>query len=191
MSCTITQGFELGCRDNSGGVRRVHIFAQSALDNTYTFANGGISEISGSGNVYTYEQVKQTANFTETINSSVENGTIFYQQDLNLQFHRMSGSLQNQLTLLGQNPALAVVLETQNGATNGSGRFFVLGQYNGLTLSAGSGQSGTAYGDLNGYTLTFSGQEPFPANEVEVSDYAGLKTMLDGGGFDTSSMATT
>lgn len=190
MACQITQGFELGCRDNTGGIRRVHIFATGSDDISYTFSTGAISEISGSGNVFTYAQVKQTANFTETINSSIENGTIFYQQDLNLQFHRMSGSLQNQLSILGQNPAVTVILETQNGATNGSGRFFVLGQYNGLTLSAGTGQTGTAYGDLNGYTLTFSGQEPFPANEVSVSDYAGLKTLLSDGGFTTTSMAS-
>jgi len=38
-----------------------------------------------------------------------------------------------------------------------------------MTLSGGTGQTGTAFGDLNGYTLTFTGDEPFPASEVSGS----------------------
>ena len=31
----------------------------------------------------------------------------------------------------------------------------------------GAGATGTAFGDLNGYTLTFTSQEPEPASEID------------------------
>ena len=52
--------------------------------------------------------------------------------------------------------------------------FFLLGQTRGLSLSGGQGQTGTAFGDLNGYTLTFTGQEPEPASELSGSNLAGV-----------------
>ena len=185
MACNITSGFTLGCRDNTGGVRKVYILGGS--DGAITDVNrtdGAISEITGSGTFYTFEQVKQTSNFTETINSSVENGTIFYQQDLVLQFHKISGSFQEMVEDLGKNPEIYVILETNNGSEDNAGRYFLLGQYNGLTLSAGTGQTGTAFGDLNGYNLTFSGQEPIPAGEIvvasgDIDDTANVSAIFD------------
>jgi hypothetical protein len=36
-------------------------------------------------------------------------------------------------------------------------------------LLSGTGATGTAFGDLNGYSLTFTGQEPEPASEISGS----------------------
>lgn len=181
--CDITTGFELGCRDNTGGVKRAFILSGSIseVDSTDSLIAG----ITGSGQFFAYDQVRQTANYTETINSSVENGTIFYEQGLTLQFHKYQDSLQAIINTLGDNPELKIVLETNNGAEDNDARFFLLGQFNGLTLSEGTGQTGTAFGDLNGYSLTFSGQEPEPAKEISVTALAGadfnnLSSSLDG-----------
>ena len=69
-----------------------------------------------------------------------------------------------------------VAKEANNGEDATAGKFFYLGQQNGLSLSGGSGATGTAFGDMNGYTLTFTGQEPLPASEVQ----APLATSLVG-----------
>ena len=45
-----------------------------------------------------------------------------------------------------------------------------------MTLSGGTGQTGTAFGDLNGYTLSFMGDEPFPASEVSGSNLDDILT---------------
>jgi hypothetical protein len=182
-NCQITAGFELGCRDNTGGVKRAFILSGSI--DTVNATDFLISGITGSGKFFAFDQVKQTANYTETINSSIENGTIFYQQDLTLQFHKYQDSLQNELNILGQNPELKIILETNNGATDNDAKFFLLGQQNGLTLSAGTGQTGTAFGDLNGYSLTFTSQEPEPAREIDVTfdssvAFNNLTSSLDG-----------
>lgn len=165
--CNITAGFQLGCRDNTGGVKRAYILSGSVDEVTAT--NSLISGITGSGSFFAFDQVRQTANYTETINSSVENGTIFYEQSLTLQFHKYQDTLQDMINTLGDNPELRIILETNNGSEDNADRFFYLGEFNGLTLSAGSGQTGTAFGDLNGYSLTFTGQEPEPAKEMSVT----------------------
>jgi len=169
--CNITAGFELGCRDNTGGVKRAYILSGSVDEVTST--NSLISSLTGSGSFFAFDQVKQTAAYTETINSSVENGTIFYEQGLTLQFHKYQDSLQDMINTLGNNPEIKVILETNNGAEDNDAKFFYLGQFNGLTLSEGTGQTGTAFGDLNGYSLTFTGQEPEPAKEISVTPSAG------------------
>lgn len=164
MSCEITSAFTLGCRDNSGGTRRVYILGDTGAEITgVTTAgtNGEIDSISGTGNFYDFELVKQTSTFTETINASLEAGTVFYQQDLTLVFHKLEAEKRNQIRLLAQNPTLKVVVEDNNG------KQFLLGEYNGMTLSAGTAGTGTAFGDRNGYEITLTGLEPEPAQELD------------------------
>jgi len=171
MSCNITKGFELGCRDNTGGIKRAYILSGAITEVTVAdvatapFLSSGIT---GSGEFFAYDQVRQTANYGETINSSIENGTIFYEQSLTLQFHKYQDSLQDIINTLGQSADAKLIVETNNGASDNDAKFFLLGEFNGLTLSAGSGQTGTSFGDLNGYSLTFTGQEPEPAKELNV-----------------------
>ena len=78
------------------------------------------------------------------------------------------------MSILAKNPNLKVIVETNNGSVDGVGKFFYLSQENGLQLLSGTGQTGTAFGDLNGYNLTFTGQEPEPASEISGSSLAGI-----------------
>lgn len=172
MACDITSGFTLGCRDNSGGIKNIYILSGS-IDTVTGYENGYITDIDGDGVFYKFELAKQTGDLTETINASTENGTVFYEQVINAPFHKMQSSTRNQIKVLAQNPALKVVVETNNGQDDGIGVLFLAGQQNGMTLSGGTGQTGTAFGDLNGYSLTFTGQEPLPASEISGSSLAG------------------
>jgi hypothetical protein len=65
-----------------------------------------------------------------------------------------------------------MIVETNN--SEGGTVFFLLGQTRGLSLSGGQAQTGTAFGDLQGYTLTFVGQEPDPASALSGSSLAGV-----------------
>ncbi len=75
------------------------------------------------------------------------------------------------VTLLVLRPYTTVVAFAQLNATltNGHDVIVGLGVENGLQLNAGTIDSGAAWGDRNGYTLTFDGMEalPFPM----VADY--------------------
>ena len=167
-TCDITSGFTLGCRDNTGGIANLYILSGS-IDSVVDASEGLIATISGSGEFFKFELFRQTSDFTEAITSTPENGTVFYEQTLNAVFFKLQSSTRNQVKVLAQNPNLKVVVETNNGTVDGVGRYWLLGEDRGMQLLSGTGATGTAFGDLNGYSLTFTGQEPNPASEISGS----------------------
>jgi len=173
-TCDITSGFTLGCRDNTGGIKNLYILSGSVTGLTGEDV-GLITDITGTGVFYKFELFRQTSDFSEAITSTPENGTIFYEQTVNAVFFKLQSSTRNQVRVLAKNPNLKVIVET-NQASDSTGKFFYLGQDNGLQLLSGTGQTGTAFGDLNGYNLTFTGQEPSPASEISGSVLANCLT---------------
>lgn len=170
MACDITSGFTLGCRDNSGGIKNIYILSGSIAGITEA-SDGLISDISGSGTFYKFELTKNTGDITEAPTPSLENGTVYYEQTLNVAFHKLQSSIRNQVKVLAQNPDLKIIVETNNGVESPyTGRYFLVGRYRGATLSAGSATSGTAFGDANQYALTFQGLEPEPMDEIQTSN---------------------
>lgn len=167
-TCDITSGFTLGCRDNTGGIANLYILSGS-IDSVVDASEGLIETISGSGEFFKFELFRQTSDFSEAITSTPENGTVFYEQTLNAVFFKLQSSTRNQVKVLAQNPNLKVVVETNNGTVDGVGRYWLLGEDRGMQLLSGTGATGTAFGDLNGYSLTFTGQEPNPASEISGS----------------------
>ena len=173
MACDITAGFSLGCRDNAGGIKTLYILSGSVSSTTET--SGELTDINGSGIFYQFDLTRGTSDFTETINGSTENGTVFYESTINAVFLKMQSALRNQMKILAQNPDLKIVVETNNAGTEGD-KFFYVGKTYGAQLNGGQGQTGTAIGDANGYTLTFSAQEPEPAIPVSGSSLSGILT---------------
>lgn len=167
MACDITSGFTLGCRDNSGGIKNIYILSGS-ISSIVDASEGLISAISGSGTFYKFQLTKNTGDLTETPSPSLENGTVFYDQSLNVAFHKLQSSIRNQVKVLAQNPDIKIIVETNNGSeTPYTGRYFLIGRYRGATMSAGAGATGTAFGDANQYALTFQGLEPEPMDEIQ------------------------
>ena len=167
-TCDITSGFTLGCRDNTGGITNLYILSGS-ITTVDTASEGLISGITGSGEFFKFELFRQTSDYSEAITSTPENGTVFYEQTVNAVFFKLQSSTRNQVKVLAQNPNLKVIVETNNGTVDGVGRYWLLGEDRGMQLLSGTGATGTAYGDLNGYSLTFTGQEPNPASEISGS----------------------
>ena len=168
MSCDITSGFTLGCRDNTGGIKNLYILSGSITSVTDA-SEGLISGITGSGEFFQYELFRQTSDFSEAISATPENGTVFYEQSVNAVFFKLQSSTRNQVRVLAKNPDLKIIVETNNGSEDGVGKYWLLGEQNGVQLLSGTGTTGTAFGDLNGYSLTFTGQEPEPASEISGS----------------------
>ena len=162
MACDITSGFALGCRDNTGGIKAIYILSGSV--SSITDASNEISDINGTGVFYQFDLQRGTSDFTETINGSTENQTVFYEATINAAFAKLQTSTRNQVKVLAQNPDLKIIVETNNDSA--SEKFIYVGRKNGAVLNAGQGQSGTALGDANGYTLTFTAQEPSPADVI-------------------------
>jgi hypothetical protein len=170
MPCALTQGYVLDCKDSLGGITEVYFIASSDVS-AITEASGVVTAITKKAGkrFYKYELVKETSSFVENVNASVENGSIFYQQELTIILNKLQANTRNELLLLSQNLLEAVV-----GDNNG--KYWLLGKTRGLDVTGGSSQSGTAMGDRSGYTLTFTGKEAALAPEVSSSIIAGLTT---------------
>jgi hypothetical protein len=175
MACTaLTRGRGLDCNRISGGIKYVYFGVYDQFDapietTGIVQASGEITDIEMGANVlYRYTMPLGTASLSESITGSRENGTIFYTPTLNVILNRLTKEDQNQIKLLG---ATTVVAFAQLNATltNGHDVIVGLGVENGLQLNAGTIDSGAAWGDRSGYTLTFDGIEqlPFPM----VADY--------------------
>ena len=147
-ACLQTACIELGCASNVGGISKVYLVAGDITGNSYN-SDGALTGITGSGTIYTYEVQKQTSSLTETFNSDLVNGTLFYTQDLVLVFHKMDQDKRNQVRLMAQNRGLKAFAEDNNGTI-----WYLGNDFGGGFLSAGTGATGTAFGDSNSYSIT-------------------------------------
>lgn len=152
MSCALTAGYSLACKDSVGGLKKVYL--ANFEDITYSAPVAGVIS-TVTGDMYLYELPMNTAQFTETVTSSIENGTTFYQTELSIVLPKLTATLRNELKLLAQ-AKLAVVAVDRNGTQ------WVLGYENGAYLTTGTSATGTAMGDLNGMTLTITSMEKDP-----------------------------
>lgn len=172
MACNLSSGYSIPCRDNIGGVKAIYILSGSVAGITEA-STGLISDISGSGVFYKFEQEKENGSLTEAVNADIAAGTVFYQQDVAIQMNKLKASVRNQVNVLAQQTNNKVIVEMNNGFDSSDsyqGRFFYVGRLNGAALTAGTGTSGVAFGDTNSYNITLTGQEPRPADEVQTSN---------------------
>jgi hypothetical protein len=160
MACLLTQGYTLGCRDSIGGIQEAYIgnFSSGA---TYTLdSNDTIVGFTGStASFFTFEQEIETGEFNQTGAYSTENGTVFFDQQLTLMFHKNDSNLRNQLLVLSQ-ANMSVIIKDQRG------EYWLMGFQNGVRAINGAMNTGKAYGDMNGVTITLQGKEPEPAYRI-------------------------
>jgi hypothetical protein len=169
MACDLTRGRKEPCKDVVGGLKAVY-FTDFGDFGTVTQTADEITDMTGTFTAYKYE-VKGNSSFEQTITSSRENGTTFFEQTLNLTLHKLTKEDHAEIKLLAYGrPHVAV--EDYNG------NVFVMGLQHGADVSGGTIVTGAAMGDLSGYTLTLTGQELKPANFVagatSADPYAGM-----------------
>jgi hypothetical protein len=156
MACLLTTGRKLACKDAVGGIRRIFLADYGTLG-TATISNGYVTAFSGTYTLYQYD-VKSASGLEQTINSSDDNGTTFFEQVLTLVLTKLDPETQVELQkVITGRPH--VFIEDNNG------NYLSVGMTRG-TMTTGSITSGIALGDLNGYTLTITGQEPLMAQFV-------------------------
>ena len=169
MACgLLTKGRGLDCNRISGGIKYVYFAVYDQVTSIPQTA-GEITDIEmGSNVLYRYTMPLGVASLTDTIVGSRENGTIYYTPNLNVILNKLTKEDQNQVKLLGATKTI-IFAQLNEQLTNGHDVIVALGTENGMGLNAGTMDSGAAWGDRNGYTLTFDGMEalPFPM----VADY--------------------
>jgi hypothetical protein len=166
MACLLNTGYTLGCRDSIGGISLAYIGNFDA-DQLYTIdANNNITGVTGSTvSYYTFEQEMETGSFAQEGAYSTENGTVFFTQNLSLVFHKNDAALRNQLLILSQANLSVIVKDQRN-------EYWLVGKQNGVRVTAGAMNTGKAFGDLNGVTITLTGKEPEPAFRIDdINDF--------------------
>lgn len=160
MSCVLTSGFSLDCRDSVGGIKTLYV-TELANKATLTAASGVVTAftLSTGKQFFTYSLEKETASITENVPDGIANGTLHYEQQVTFTLNKLSASSRNELRLLAQNQLMVIALDR-------NGKYWLLGQNNGLELQTLAAASGTAMGDRNGYTITLVGKEETPMQEV-------------------------
>lgn len=168
MACALTQGFTLDCKDSIGGIKAVWFIATGDVS-AISEASGVVTAITKATgkSFYKYALVKNSSMLAENVNTNVQNGTVFYAQELTIVLNKMQANTRNEILLLAKNNLMAVVQDAND-------KYWLAGRVNGLDLTGGGSASGTAQGDRNGYTLTFSGGEKELAPEVTSGIIAGL-----------------
>ena len=164
MSCSITSGISLSCKDSQGGIDYLYVADLPNYDTITTDVDGLVESLDLNGSPvsitwFKYEVPKQSSSFTETINADNTAQTVYYQQDALMVFTKMESAKRDQIKLLAQNPKLLVVVK------DGNGKFWSVGISRGAELSAGTVSTGTSYGDRNGGEITLTGLEPEPSYE--------------------------
>ncbi len=164
MSCSLlTGGITIACSPNIGGIKKAYITDFSNVDGAsdFTETSGTITAIAiASGeNYYEFEFNKNSSSFLESKPTDVATGTSFNTQTVTLVIPRREVAKHTTIALLAQKTLSIIVLDQND-------KYWLFGRKNGMDLTGNEGGSGTAKADMNGYTLTFVGEEPALAPEV-------------------------
>jgi len=176
MACDLSAGRALPCKDVVGGIKAVYFTNYGDIGTVSVSATTDeVEDMDGTFDAYKYD-LKGDSSFEQAVNVSRATGTTFYEQTLTLTLTKLSKEDNKQLKLLAYGRPQVVVVDYNENA-------FLMGLENGADASAGTISTGTAMGDLSGYTMTLVAQEKLPANFIsgatDASPYAGMSSATD------------
>ena len=171
MACDLTQGRKVPCKDVVGGITKVYFVDFGDLG-TVTETDDEITDLSGTFSAYEYD-VKGDSSLEQTITSSRENGTTFFEQALTLSLPKLSKEDNKEIKLMAfGRPHICVV--------DYNGNAMLVGLEHGADVTGGTIATGAAMGDMSGYTLNFTGQElkiaNFIAGATAADPFAGMSS---------------
>jgi len=172
MACNLSKGRLLPCSDSVGGIAAVYFIEYGTPVIAYDGVNTNEIDDLGAVTAYKYD-IKSASNLVQTMNSVADNGTTSVDQVATLILQKMTSTDNEQLKLLAYGRPHIVVHYK-------SGDSVLMGTEFGASAESIVADSGTAMGDLVGYTLTVNAQERTFANYLEGSTianpFAGLTT---------------
>tara|TARA_R100000963_G_C4611153_1_gene81545 strand:- start:56 stop:634 length:579 start_codon:yes stop_codon:yes gene_type:complete len=171
MACTsLTKGRGVDCNRISGGVKYIYF---AVLDQIASFAYDAVDLSSidtidfDNNSIYRYTMPMGVSSVTDTIVGSRDNGTIYYTPTAQVLYNRLTMQDQEEIRLLGATKVIIFAQLNQLIVGTNNDVILALGMVNGLELNAGTMDTGAAWGDKNGYTLTFDGMEQRPMAMLE------------------------
>ena len=186
MACvSLTKGRGLDCNRSSGGVRYLYFSVYDNFDNDDWSLDpaAGIAAIDtinfNSTSLYRYTVPRGSTTMDESISGNTDAGTIFYTPTVSMVLNKITEDMQEQMKLL-VSTQVRIFAQLNEEITPGANDVIVaLGMVNGMSMNAGTVDSGASFGDRNGYTLNWDGLESVPFPMLE--DYTTVP--FDNGGF--------
>jgi hypothetical protein len=174
MACDLTGGRAKPCKDAVGGIRKIH-FVDFADLGDITLTDDEVTDMDGTFDYHTYD-VKGNSSLETNIQTSLENGTTFFESVVNLTLHKLTKEDNKELKLMAFGRP-HVFVETFDGS------LLLVGREHGAEVTGGTMVTGTAMGDLQGYTLTLTANEVTPPNFVSgataADPFAGMSSATD------------
>lgn len=171
MACNILSCIQKGCENNAGGLLKFYV-ADAESVTGITESNGTVTSIGLSGGTpafYEFEFNKNSAQYIETGNIDLTNGSTFYTVETTLNIARRDVAKRNSIQLLGAGQRdLLVIVKDANGL------YWLQGKTNYTNLTAVGEGSGLAKADGSKYSLTLTSEEPDMMPEVDSAIIAGL-----------------
>lgn len=163
-------GLVKDCSPSMGGITEV-LLANREDVSAVTAESGKVTEITmaSSAKFKRYTFARNTGSMTSTYTIDQASGVKYVTTDLLLQFNRMETAKRVEISALAVNDLVAIVKDA-------NGIYWYLGYDEPVNASAGDGQTGTARGDANRYTITLqdnSKEMPMEVNSTIVAALIG------------------
>lgn len=169
MACNQTlSGLVKDCSPSMGGITEV-LLANREDVSAVTANSGKVTEITmaSSAKFKKYSFARNTGSMTSTYTIDQASGVKYVTTDLLLQFNRMETAKRVEISALAVNDLVAIVKDA-------NGIYWYLGYDEPVNASAGDGQTGTARGDANRYTITLQDNSKEMPMEVDSTIIAAL-----------------
>jgi hypothetical protein len=163
MACDLTRGRLIDCKDSIGGLKAIYI-CKAYNNNIEAVAAISTTEMTDAGFdtwsaaetsktiVFKYDLVPNLSSMTVNVNSDNANGTTFFTQTLSVTLQKIDHDMTNELRLMAYSRAQIFVQDENDNV-------YLLGMVNGCHVSGGTVITGTAKGDLTGYTIEWGAEE--------------------------------
>ena len=172
--CDLSAGRGFQCKDQLGGIKEILWCKHSDIDFD-AIASGAVTDITSTTTLYRWVVNRNSGSFNQPVQSNVENGSVFFTQELNAQIHKMTATINAEQANAMRNRLCIIVRDSNDN-------FHVMGYKNGAEASGGGINTGQATGDLSGYVLAFNAEEkdpaPFAPNLSDATVVSGLTGTL-------------
>lgn len=164
MACnTIKQFTYDACQANLGGIKTVWLanYKENAIAESGLTEDSAISAFVEGIEWIKYPMRRGVASMTSTLNNSTD-GASYVTTELAMVFSKMETQKRIAIQALALGECMALVEDS-------NGKLWFLGKDAPLTATAGTGETGTAKGDRNAYTITLtdeSSEFPFEVSNA-------------------------
>lgn len=170
MACSQSlSGIAAGCETNVGGIREVYIanfddVTSIKVDDNASSNPGLITEITlaSTKKFKKYGLRKNSCSLTSTLNVDPSSGINFVQSDLSLVFTKQETRKRMEIARLSLGELRVIVKDANN-------KYWLLGEEEAVTATAGTAETGTNRTDGNRYTITLTDYFKSYPHEVDPS----------------------